>query len=153
MTDLDKPRLPSPPQAYPTSLPAAQTATGVSPSDLTPVNGSAPSGPLHGTAAQPASPFPAGLGEGGRGPWISGDEYRLVAWQPLTDRLGRVRSRAVAVAIRTSVGWHVPTGRELVTQARQSMPSPRLSLRRSWVSADSRAEAEELLAYVARRAA
>jgi len=128
---------------------AAQTATGVSPSDLMPVNGSAPSGPLHGTAAQPASPLPVNAGEGGRGPQIASDEYRMVAWVPVVDRHGRTRT--VAAATRTAHGWHIPTGWHLFEQTRPFLDKPRLSRRRTWVTAHTRDEAELLLAHVAGR--
>jgi len=90
--------------------------------------------------------------EGGRGPQISTSEFRLAAWIPVVDRFGQISTRTIAAAIRSSHGWHVPTGWRAVKQT-LSTGEVRVSRRRSWLSAGTEAEARVLLARVAGRAA
>jgi hypothetical protein len=118
-----------------------QTTTGV-PRVAAPVNGAHKDGALSAVRS-PAPPSSSSVGEVGRGPRVCGDEYRLVAY---------AGDRPVATAIRTNVGWHVPTGWQLVEQVLPS-GNVRISRRRSWVSADTQDEAERLIAYAARRTA
>lgn len=108
-------------------------------------------GAVSGTpTGAPASTLPALTGEGGRGPHIAADEYRIVAWVPQVDVYGRLSTRTVAAAIRSCHGWHVPTGFKPVKQ-HLSTGEVRVSRRRSWMSVATRAEAELLLTYMAGR--